>query len=92
MYITNLICTAYVATGHLCADGHLPKEGFTCAGPRNIPLGTHIYIESIGERTITDRTRKKYNGRIDIFIRDKKKALIFGKRKLKITIYERTLP
>jgi len=85
--IINAIVTAYVATGNLDASGHIPKVGITCAGPRNIPLYTKVYIEHVGWRLVTDRINKRFNGRFDIFVADKSTALKFGKQTLKVTIY-----
>ena len=93
--ITNLIITAYCcctlccgskATG-LAANGKKPIEGITCAGPRSIPLGTKIYIQDIGYRTVTDRTAKQFDGRIDIFFNSHNTAKQFGIKR-KVVKYE----
>lgn len=96
MIITNAIVTAYCcctlccgkqATG-LAANGKPPVEGATVAGPRNLPLGTRIYIDGgIGYRTVTDRTARRFDGRFDVYFRSHSGAKKFGKRKLKIKIY-----
>lgn len=89
MLLTNLVVTAYLTTSHLTANGHIPHVGITCAAPRSIPFGTYIYIPSLGWRIVEDRTAKKYDGRIDVFMGgDKTKALNFGKQTLQIRIYE----
>lgn len=79
--------TAYVATGHTCANCKMPRVSYTIAAPRNIPLGTRVYVSGgIGYRTVEDRTNIRYNGRWDLFVRSKKEALTWGNRELKITI------
>lgn len=89
MTITNLIVTAYLATSRLTANNHIPRTGYTIAAPRSIPFGTRIYIPSIGWRIVEDRTARKYDGRIDIFMgRNLKAAKAFGKQTLKVTIYD----
>lgn len=90
--ITNLIITAYCACTICCgtkatglaANGKKPIEGITCAASRSIPLGTKIYIHSLGWRTVTDRTAKRYDGRIDIFFNSHTKAKQFGIKKLNV--------
>ena len=96
MTATNLLgtlaVTAYISTGHVCSDGKMPRVGITCAASRSIPLGTHVYIEGVGERLVEDRTNKRFdsktitNSRLDLFVSDRKTALKWGKRKLKVWI------
>ena len=80
--ITNTIvaiCTAYIATGHPCANGKMPSIHHTIALPRWYPLNSRVIIdgkEYLGE----DRTNIKYNGRFDIFVEDKATAITFGKQ------------
>jgi 3D (Asp-Asp-Asp) domain-containing protein len=81
------VVTAYVATGFPCANGKYPTLSRTCAGPRNIPLGTLVHIERVGFRYVEDRTAKKYDGRFDVFLSNKHNAINFGKRTLRVTIY-----
>lgn len=88
MLITNImIVTAYCATGHTCANNKMPIAGITIAAPRCVPLGTHIYIKGIGDRIVQDRTAKRFDGRIDLFVGSRKEALTWGKRKLEVIIY-----
>lgn len=80
-------CTAYTATGSVCADGHYPVAGKTCAGPRWVPLGTRVYIAGVGWRTVTDRLNKRHakSNRYDIFMASEQQARRFGKQQLKVT-------
>ena len=92
--MTNLIVTAYCACKLCCglhahglaANGKPPKEGVTCAAPLAWPLGTKLHIAGLGTRVVTDRTAKKYNGRVDIYIANHHRAKQFGRRKLTITL------
>ena len=86
--------TAYCACRKCCgqsaagitASGTRPVEGRTVAASRSIPLGTRIYIEGLGWRTVEDRTAKRFDGRVDVYFRSHAEALKFGKRKLQMTI------
>lgn len=95
MTITNLITlSAYCWCAPCCGKqgqptsaGVNPKVGITIAAPRNIPLGTRVYVEGVGERTVQDRTARKYNGRWDLFVGTHKEAKKHGIKKVKI-VYE----
>lgn len=64
----TLIITAYLATGHRCANGHWPIAGVSCAADRSIPLGTWLEIEGVGRRRVDDRINPRFHGtRIDLF-------------------------
>lgn len=85
--LTNCILTAYIATGHLTANSHIPLTYHTIAAPRCIPLGTVVFVEGIGERIVEDRTARKYDGRWDLFVGSESEARKFGKQKHNIRIY-----
>lgn len=53
-YLGRYMVTAYEWTGSACANGNYPSEGYTVAC-NSLPLGTHIYIEGVGERVVEDR-------------------------------------
>lgn len=58
-FLAVLVCSAYVCGPHaLDASGSRPVAGRTCAAPRSVPLGTRLYIEGVGDRTVTDRTAR----------------------------------
>ena len=90
--LTNIITaavTAYIWTGHRCADNHWPKEGVSVAVPRAIPLGSTIIIN--GHAYLAqDHTSLKYDGRFDIYLgHSYKKAMEWGNQTLIVTIYEK---
>ena len=70
--------TAYTWTGNKTASGTWPKEGRTCAGPRNIPFGTVVWIEGVGERIVEDRLALKYDNRYDVFMATENECLEWG--------------
>lgn len=87
--------TSYCACAKVCcgpnakgitAAGTKVKQGRTIAAPRNIPLGTRVRVEGIGEFTVEDRTARRYDGRWDIYFDSHKEALKFGKQERKVTI------
>jgi 3D (Asp-Asp-Asp) domain-containing protein len=86
-YCSCIKCCGKNATG-LAANGKKPVEGVTCAGPRSIPLGTKVFIEGVGVRTVTDRLARKYDDRYDIYFKDHTNAVNFGIRTLKVTIWQ----
>jgi len=53
-YLGSYMVTAYEWTGDPCANGCYPTTGYTVAC-NSLPLGTHIYIEGVGERVVEDR-------------------------------------
>lgn len=85
-YCACTLCCGPHATG-LNARGKHPVQGVSVAGPRNIPLGTHVRIEGMTNVfTVDDRTARRFDGRFDLFFNSHKDALKFGRRELTVTI------
>jgi 3D (Asp-Asp-Asp) domain-containing protein len=84
--LTNAFVTAYIATGHVCANGVYPHVHRTIAAPRWVALGSRVFVCG-KEYVVEDRTARRYDGRFDIFVATKQEALTWGKRKETITIY-----
>jgi 3D (Asp-Asp-Asp) domain-containing protein len=92
----EFVVTAYCGCKKCCgkwanpncrtANGNKANEGITCAASRALPFGTRLKIEGIGIRIVQDRLARKFDSRIDIYFKDHKKALKFGKRKLNVII------
>lgn len=60
----------------------MPTIHHTIAASRNIPLGTHIHIAGLSDDFIVeDRTAKRFDGRIDIFMSNKQTTLKWANRK-----------
>ena len=74
--------TAYTWTGYKTASGTWPKAGRTVAGPRNVPFGTVVWIEGVGERIIEDRMNERYPNRYDVYMDTEQECLEFGIREL----------
>jgi len=73
------------------ANGIKAQKGYA-ACPRNVKLGTKVWIEGFGELICGDRTAKWVDGRYDIFFGygqgSYDKAIQFGKQKLEVKILD----
>jgi 3D (Asp-Asp-Asp) domain-containing protein len=87
-YCGCVLCCGKWAAGGVTASGARPVEGITVAAPRRVPLGSsvRIHLPGGGWHTFTaqDRTARQYDGRYDIFFADHRRAIRFGKRRLKV--------
>lgn len=86
--ITNIltaVVTAYVATGHTCADCKWPVPGRTIALPRRFPLGSVVVMDGV-HYIGHDRTAIRYDGRFDVFMADHHAAVQWGSRLKTITV------
>lgn len=77
-YLGDYQLTAYEWTGNPCANGNYPTEGLTIAS-NTLPLGTRVYIEGIGERTVEDTGGMPGNV-IDIYMGDPSTCVQFGRQ------------
>lgn len=77
-YLGDYQLTAYEWTGNPCANGNYPTEGLTIAS-NTLPLGTRVYIEGIGERTVEDTGGMPGNV-IDIYMGDPGTCVQFGRQ------------
>jgi 3D (Asp-Asp-Asp) domain-containing protein len=81
--------SAYTAAADECgksdgitASGLKVKEKNTIACPPNFPMGTKINIEGYGMYVCEDRGGAIKGNHIDIYMKTKKEAFAFGRRKL----------
>ncbi|WP_413541957.1 3D domain-containing protein [Brevibacillus sp. WF146] len=70
----------------ITASGERVREGVTAACPPELPFGTRVHIEGVGERVCQDRGGAIKGRRVDVYIADRSEALRFGRRKLGVTI------
>lgn len=73
-----------------------PLYGITCSGDRategltiaadlsNLPLGTKVSIEGVGERTVEDKGGAIKGNRLDLYFSDHQAALNFGRQQLEV--------
>ena len=52
----------------------------------DVPFGTKVYIEGVGERVVQDRGGAIKDNRIDLFFDDHQSAMNFGRQTKKVTI------
>lgn len=74
-------------TNGVTASGAVATEGRTIAA--DMPFGTKVTIEGIGERIVEDRGGAIKGDKIDVFMNSHSEALKFGVRKLKVWEVER---
>jgi 3D (Asp-Asp-Asp) domain-containing protein len=70
----------------ITASGTKATEGVTVACPQDLPFGTTVDIEGIGERTCLDRGGDINGRHIDLYVNDVKRALDFGVQERKVEI------
>lgn len=88
------IFTAYTASSaqtdqrpRIMASGNEPYIG-AAACPKYLEFGTRIRIQGMGEYTCEDRMHRRYRdkNRFDILMKDRNRALKFGKQQLRYEI------
>lgn len=70
----------------ITASGTKVRPGVVAVDPKIIPLGTEIFIQGYGFFVAEDTGGAIKGNRIDIFMEDRKKALEFGRKKVKVYI------
>jgi 3D (Asp-Asp-Asp) domain-containing protein len=85
------IATAY-CTGHTTASGVAVKAGMVAADPRLLPIGSVIAVSGLDSRhngvyTVTDTGSKIRGHRLDIYIRDCREAVRFGRRRAQVSLF-----
>ena len=73
-------------TNGITASGVKATEGVTVAMSKDIPFGTKIYIDGIGERIVQDRGGAIKGNRIDLYFDSHQEALNFGRQTKEVTI------
>ena len=73
------------AQNGVCANGHIPTQGYTVGDTRKFPFGTRLWIEGIGWRTVEDRMAKRHRGnKLDVYYRKHQDAKQHGVQQLKV--------
>lgn len=85
-YLGTFEATAYEWTGSPCANGNYPTEGYTVAC-NSLPLGTVLYIEGIGYRTVEDRGAEWHSDNwLDLYMGDESACYDWGVREVEVYI------
>lgn len=80
VYLGAYDITAYEWTGYPCANGNYPTVGYTVAC-NSLPLGTVLYIDGIGYRTVEDRGATWHSDWwIDLYLGDVDECFQWGIR------------
>lgn len=88
IYLGQYEITAYEWTGNPCANGNYPTEGYTVAC-NSLPLGTVLYIDGIGYRTVEDRGAEWHSDCwIDLYLGDPDACINWGVQYLDVYIVE----
>lgn len=91
----DYIATAYCGcrkcngkwTGYPTASGTKMVQGRTIAvDPRDIPLGSKVSIEDMGEYVAEDTGSAIKGNRVDIYFDSHKEALEFGRQRIKLRV------
>ncbi len=85
----TVIATAYTHTGVSTATGIYPLyKGIVAVDPAIIPLHTKLYIPGYGKAVAEDTGGDIIGYRIDLFHETYEEAINFGRKEVKVYIYE----
>ena len=76
------------STPNVTAYGTKTRWGVVAADPSVFPRGTKLYIEGFGYAVVEDTGRKVKGNRIDIWMKDEKQAVNWGRRKAVVIVLE----
>ena len=75
------------STPFITANGTRVEKGIVATN--NLPFGTEIKIEGLGDFEVQDRMNKRYqDNEIDIWMETREEALEFGKQEIMVWVYE----
>lgn len=71
------------------ASGAIAQEGVTIAADWSVfPVGTVLFIEGYGTRTVQDKGAAVKGNAIDVYFESHEEALVFGRQKVLVYIAE----
>ncbi|WP_412767176.1 3D domain-containing protein [Brevibacillus agri] len=76
----------FTPTHGITASGARVREGVTAACPPELPFGTRVHIEGVGERVCLDRGGAIKGRRLDVYMTDRSEALRFGRKKALVLV------
>jgi len=94
--VLRVVATAYdpgpascgrYASGHTAIGLHA-KEGVIAVDPRIIPLGSRVFVEGYGLAIAGDVGGAIKGNRIDVCFSSRRAALQWGRRTVRVTVYE----
>ena len=82
------LVTAYTHSGQCCADGSYPETGYSIA-TNSLALGTKVFIQGVGFRTVTDRGPSSMPGAwIDLFMDEYSSCIAWGEQFREVWVVE----
>ncbi|MFJ8246763.1 3D domain-containing protein [Peribacillus asahii] len=79
-------CSGITATGLNLKKN--PTVKAIAVDPKVIPLGTKVHVEGYGQAVAADKGGAIKGNKIDVFIASKQKALNWGVKTVKVTVYK----
>ncbi|KAB2336549.1 LysM peptidoglycan-binding domain-containing protein [Cytobacillus depressus] len=79
-------CSGITATGINLKKN--PNAKVISVDPKVIPLGSKVYIPGYGEAIAADKGSSVKGNKIDVFIPSKQQAIQWGKKTVKIKVYQ----
>lgn len=77
-------------TGCITASGKPAEVGDAAISrdleQRGLRFGDRIHLIGIGDYAVTDRMHEKWTKRVDVFFKDHKKAMLFGKKRAHLIV------
>lgn len=70
----------------ITASGERVKAGYSAACPPELPFGTRLRIEGLGERVCVDRGGAIKGARLDVYMPELDDAIRFGRRTLEVEV------
>jgi 3D (Asp-Asp-Asp) domain-containing protein len=71
------------------ASGAIAQEGVTIAADWSVfPVGTVVFVEGYGTRTVQDKGAAVKGNAIDVYFESHEEALVFGRQKVLVYIVE----
>ncbi|WP_108670452.1 3D domain-containing protein [Peribacillus acanthi] len=94
--VLSMTATAYTASCKSCSGVTAtglnlkknPNLKVISVDPKVIPLGTKVYVEGYGYAIAADKGSAVKGNKIDVFIPNKQRALHWGKKTVKVTVYK----
>ena len=86
-YCPYTCCCGDYADGYT-ASGTIATQGRTCAAPAEIPFGTVIHIDGLGDYIVEDRGGAIKGNRIDIYFSNHQSALNFGRKTVYLKVVQ----
>jgi 3D (Asp-Asp-Asp) domain-containing protein len=88
----TVTATAY-CTGRVTATGTTPNETTIAADPSVLPMGSRIRLSGLAKRynrvyTVRDTGSAIRGRRIDLYMRDCREAVAFGRRSARVAILD----